>query len=59
LSFGFIFIYLILVMYFYLIEVDFALIDMRWWWWRRVVDDLIITVGLRGAGAYTGLAGAY
>jgi hypothetical protein len=46
-------------MYFYLIEVDFALIDMRWWWWRRVVDDLIITVGLRGAGACTGLAGAY
>jgi hypothetical protein len=41
-------------MYFYLIEVDFTLIDLRWW---RVVDGLIVSVGLRGAGACTSLAG--
>jgi hypothetical protein len=45
-------------MYFYLIEVDFALIDLRWWRWRRVVDGLIIFVGLHGAGDCTSLAGA-
>jgi hypothetical protein len=57
-SFGFIFICLIPVMYFYLIEVDFALIDLRWWRWRRVVDGLIIFIGLRGARDCTSLAGA-
>jgi hypothetical protein len=46
-SFGFIFICLILVMYFYLIKVDFALIDMRWWRWQRDVDGMIVSVGLR------------
>jgi hypothetical protein len=54
--------YLILVLNFYLVEVGFALIDL---WWRRWiglckgdVDVLIVSVGLRRAGASADLAGA-
>jgi hypothetical protein len=40
-GFGFIFICLVLVVNFYLIEVGFALINLRWWRWWRVVDGLM------------------
>jgi hypothetical protein len=54
-GFSFILSCLIPVMNFYFIEVGFALIDLRWW---RVVNGLIVSVGLCGAGTCTNLAGA-
>jgi hypothetical protein len=47
-SFDFLFFYFVPIMDFNLVELGFALLDLRWWWKRVGVEVLVAFVALTG-----------